>query len=411
MDQAAANSTVEEDSVSCIGQGLVSIYQVPELQQLTGIRSLCLHGNNLPRIEGIAHLSLLQDLNLSSNSITSISGLNALTGLTSLNLASNKLTAVAGLEGLSNLASLNLSYNYISNVSGLSALQGPLCKLRVLNLKHNQLLSLQNLAVLVGCINLKELHIQGNPVCAMPNHLQALMSVLPQVTQLDGQSAGQVMAEPYDAQMSQNYAAVQLYAFEQHQGQMHAPPHAAHAGPSTSYGSMLPADTPPNPRQLQPYQQQPAQGREQPGGYSSGGMQQFNHPYAQQGPAPHNQQSAQHAGPTVQAGHAMPTYEQAGAHSVMPQAQAQPRAPANWNAGGRRSKDAECMQATPEQPAAVQQEQAKQVSEPASYQAAPRPPAVDAASQTNDYTPALRKLQLEAAELRLQLSKVTGEDA
>lgn len=161
-------------SVSCIGQGLVSISQVPDLHRLTSLRSLCLHGNNITRIEGLQQLAGLADLNLSSNAIDAIdpSALRGLSSLTSLNLASNRLQSISGLDGLSSLEVLNLSYNYLTSLSGLSALQGPRCALRQLNIKHNQLSTLQSFSVLVGCINLRWLQVAGNPVCQLPNCLQ-----------------------------------------------------------------------------------------------------------------------------------------------------------------------------------------------------------------------------------------------
>ena len=168
-------------SVSHIGEGLTSILEVPELLQLTALRTLCLHGNNIERIEGVQQLAGLQDLNLSSNCLTYIENLGGLTSLTSINLASNKLFEVAGLEGLRHLTHLNLSYNNLTSLSGLAALHGPHGQLRSLDVRHNQIESLPQFSVLVGCINLRELSIMGNPVGTTPNHRQVLLSVVPQV--------------------------------------------------------------------------------------------------------------------------------------------------------------------------------------------------------------------------------------
>ena len=159
-------------SVSHIGEGLSSCAHVPGLLSMTSLRSLCLHGNNITRIEAIQQLHGLQDLNLSSNCITSIENLGGLSSLTSINLASNRLMHVTGLDGLASLTSLNLSYNGLTSISGLTALHGPHCKLKSLDLRHNQLESLQAFSVLVGCINLRDLSIAGNPVTSVPNHQQ-----------------------------------------------------------------------------------------------------------------------------------------------------------------------------------------------------------------------------------------------
>ncbi|KXZ43849.1 hypothetical protein GPECTOR_79g128 [Gonium pectorale] len=206
----------QDASLSCIGQGLLAIGQVPELPRLSNLQSLCLHGNNITRVEGLQHLTNLVDLNLSSNALASIDpgSLRALSRLTSLNLASNRLQTVQGLNGLSNLEQLNLSYNYITSLGGLSVLQGPLSKLRVLNLKHNQLSSLQAFSVLVGCMSLRWLQVAGNPVCQLPNYMQALVTVLSQVTRLDALSSAEALSSPYDAQAAQQFAAMRLKSFE-----------------------------------------------------------------------------------------------------------------------------------------------------------------------------------------------------
>lgn len=184
--EASARDSLDleaEVSVSCVGRGFVSIAQVPDLHRLTNLRRLCLHGNNIAHIDGLTGLTALVDLNLSSNAVSAIDAgaLRGLTRLTSLNLASNRLQTVTGLDGLSNLETLNLSFNYITSIAGLAALAGPLCKLKNLNLKQNQLHNLQAFSVLVGCMGLRWLQVAGNPVCSLPNYAQALASVLSQV--------------------------------------------------------------------------------------------------------------------------------------------------------------------------------------------------------------------------------------
>lgn len=454
MDNPAID---DDEAYSCIGRGLISPYQVSELQQLTGLRSLCLHGNNLPRIEGISQLVLLEDLNLSSNAITSISGLDGLAHLTSLNLASNKLTVIAGLEGLSNLSTLNVSYNYVSSIAGLSALQGPLCKLRSLSLKHNQLVSLQSLAVLVGCIQLRELQIQGNPLCGMPNHLQALLSVLPQVTSLDGLNSHAAMAAPFDSQAAQGYATLQLMAFEHQapssvqQPQQHTPPGTmqgvrspAYAWPAVPYGGVLhppgmqgmanadmPTHSPPpNAQRQAPHAGQPLQGHGHLAQVQQGQapsympqQQQLQHPQQQQlvydqGPGPPAQlipairaTSRNHSSQPSTIAPSQPQQQQQQHHYQLQQqdylqhqqqqqdysSDPSLKDTSNLHQGpvDQHKRDCGCQQ--------PRDETAPKDQRPA------KPAYVDAGTQANEYLPALRKLQLEAAELRLQLSRVTGE--
>lgn len=63
------------DAVSRIGEGLISCHDVIELQQFPGLRTVCLHGNLITRIEGLQRLARLTNLNLSSNSIMAIENL------------------------------------------------------------------------------------------------------------------------------------------------------------------------------------------------------------------------------------------------------------------------------------------------------------------------------------------------
>lgn len=65
--------------------------------------------------------------------------------------------------------------------------------------------------------------------------------------------------------------------------------------------------------------------------------------------------------------------------------------------------------AVPHAPAWEHKQWADDASSRAARQA--RPIGVDAGTQANEFLPQLRKLQLEAAELRLQLSRVTGMQA
>ncbi|PNH07526.1 Leucine-rich repeat and coiled-coil domain-containing protein 1 [Tetrabaena socialis] len=340
----AAEAAEVEDSLSCIGQGLLSVAQVPNIHRLTGLRSLCLHGNNIAQLEGLQALTSLVDLNLSSNAVASIDpgSLRGLTLLTSLNLAGNRLQAVQGLDGLSSLEHLNLSYNYITSLGGLSALQGPRCQLRQLNLKHNQLHQLQGFSVLVGCISLRWLQVEGNPVCQLPNCLQALASVLPHVARLDSMSSAEALAAPYDVQAAQQYASIQLQSFEP------LPP-----APSPMAAAAAAPPPPPAALQQRPQQQPP------------------------RAAAPQAQMQHWKGGPG-----------QAGA----------PRASEEGFASGT----ADVLPASDQRqvPLSQQQQQPARVAKIIS---------AEAAAQTSEYTPLVRRVQAEAAEVRQQLGKMTDE--
>lgn len=411
----------QQESASCIGQGLTSCLQVPELYRLHGLRSLCLHGNNISRIEGLGHLAgTLLDLNLSSNSLASLDGLAGLTALTSLNLASNKLLSLQGLPSLASLSSLNVSYNFLTSIAGLAALQAPAGRLRVLNLRHNQLGSLQAVSVLAGCVYLRELHVAGNPMCQLPSYAQAIVSVLPALAQLDGQAAADVMGAPFDVQAAQQYAAARLHAYEAPPTPYVLAPPAPAFAPVTASGGAQPLQP-----LLPPTHQQPA------GSAASG--------------------SGGAAIPAVAAASHAPA---ASPVRAAQQPQHQPR-PANRQAGGRRQRTAagggEAGGDSSDTPDPLQPPMATSPhSQPHPHRgedagdATPAPPSdlyplpdqqhpaslprnnphpqqqqqqqplrikvflTDAAAQTSEYTPLARRLQAEALELRQQLSRLTG---
>ena len=212
------------EAISRIGEGINSILDVAEISQITSLRSLCLHGNNITCIEAIQHLHGLRDLNLSSNCISSIKNLsvgNICSSLTSVNLASNKLVDLEGLGCLPNLTYLNLSYNHLTSISSLADFQSSQDRggkdqhpegslLRTLDLRHNRLETLPSLSVLVGCLELRELSVFGNPMCAAPNYRKVLLGVIPQVITLDGSNTATVMQEKVDLASAQLFAVTKL---------------------------------------------------------------------------------------------------------------------------------------------------------------------------------------------------------
>lgn len=109
--------------ISQIGAGIQSLKQFASGLSSRHIQTLCMHANQISRIEGLQGLPGLREANLSSNAISRLEGLQALTALSSLNVASNRISSIDTLEKLPGLEHLNLSYNSIAHLSGLSALQ------------------------------------------------------------------------------------------------------------------------------------------------------------------------------------------------------------------------------------------------------------------------------------------------
>ena len=93
--------------------------------------------------------------------------------------------------------------------------QGHGCALAKLDLRDNQVASLQELAVLAGCPALRELLLQGGPgnaACDVPCYCLAVAAALPQLTHLDGQPLERGDASA--GATAQYVAAMQLQAFQ-----------------------------------------------------------------------------------------------------------------------------------------------------------------------------------------------------
>jgi hypothetical protein len=405
---SAATGSDDEEDVSCVAAGLVSIGQVPRLASLTGLKRLCLHGNSITRVDSLSGLCALLELNLSSNAIANIepTSLRGLSRLTSLDLASNRLHAVQGLEGLSSLANVNLSYNYLTSIAGLSALAGPSNSLKQLNLRYNQLQQLQSFSVLVGCVGLRWLQVAGNPVCALPNSTQALASVLAHVTRFDALTSAEVLAAPFDVQAAQQYAALRLQSYEP----------SAFAAAASRSGSPPRAATGP---------------ASAPAAASSSGVGHTSHAVYPQRPAVGRHERPPHLDP----GEARPSGPAQGPGDPTPGAQAGSRAHANRPPHGPSPQDGPHGQSQPpagdrEQPGPWSagdvpggwdvQPPADQFSAKAPGDASspgglavPRQRLVkvllsDAAAQTSEYTPLVARLQAEVANLRQQLDALAG---
>ena len=232
----------QEDALSRVGGGLTSMQQVPELFSCQSLRTICLHGNNISVIEALSHLPALVELNLSSNCIYSLHNIGSLSALTSLNLASNRLSSLEGLGGLVRLARLNVAHNFIDSLAGLATLQGTSCQLTQLDIRNNQLESLQDLTVLAGCQSLVTLSLAGgtpgNPCCHTSNSRVAFALAFPKVQILDGlplqperQSAS---ARQLSSVLPQTLASLQLSACTP-TAALHSAGHLADASDSFLY--------------------------------------------------------------------------------------------------------------------------------------------------------------------------------
>ena len=116
---------------------------------------------------GIRQCINLMHLNLSHNRINRIRGLSSCVELVFLDLSNNEIPKVEGLRGLVMLERLDLSANKISTLVGINDLQG--------------LPRLRGLSFQTFGFN------DTNPICRDGDYRSNLLSLLPQITSLDGQ--------------------------------------------------------------------------------------------------------------------------------------------------------------------------------------------------------------------------------
>ena len=96
---------------------LTSVKQIARLRDFTQLRVLCLHGNALTNLDGLAGVSLyrLTSLDVSSNRVQALSHLHELGSLRRLDVSCNALTTLDGLAGLYALETLIADFNAITN--------------------------------------------------------------------------------------------------------------------------------------------------------------------------------------------------------------------------------------------------------------------------------------------------------
>ncbi|XP_074067789.1 centriolin isoform X2 [Macrotis lagotis] len=171
--------------VRYITEGLIK--KISKKENLTLVKSLNLSlskycGKKFKYIENLEKCNKLEVLNLSYNLIGKIEKLDKHLKLRELNLSYNKIRKIEGLEHMQNLQKLNLEGNEIDHIPLWFGKK--LKSLRVLNLKSNQLSSLQEVSKLKSLSDLSSLVLEGNPVAELPHyhlytifHLRSLESL------------------------------------------------------------------------------------------------------------------------------------------------------------------------------------------------------------------------------------------
>ena len=128
---------------------------------LSTLKEITLHQFEIERIELIDNVCReLQILYLQNNVISKIENLSRLVELAYLQLALNNISVIENLEHCEALSKLDLTCNFVEDPSCVASLQAN--------------------------TNLRSLFLVGNPLAAYPMYREYILSLLPQLTVLDG---------------------------------------------------------------------------------------------------------------------------------------------------------------------------------------------------------------------------------
>ena len=163
------------------------IRKVSKQNNVSRIHSLNLNNlrdKKIRYIENLQTLINLEHLDLSNNLIEKIDGLRTLKKLKSLSLANNFISTIINLEELSSLETLDLHHNQIHTLPIWFGRK--LIALKMLNLSQNQIASFDQIARLRTLYELREVHLQGNPIEQHEHYRLLVISYIPSLERLDG---------------------------------------------------------------------------------------------------------------------------------------------------------------------------------------------------------------------------------
>ena len=98
-----------------------------------------------------------------------------------LNLRGSQISDISILSELISLENISLSANQIKDISVFKKLKN----IRELYLKDNQINDFAQFENLKNCKKLEKLAIKGNPIATIPNYIQKIVEILPQLKKLD----------------------------------------------------------------------------------------------------------------------------------------------------------------------------------------------------------------------------------
>ena len=164
-----------------------AVASLEPLSGLAGLQALIASDNRIATCDGVPGLTGLNTLVLSRNRLETLSaGVARLQNLQKLNLAENAFRAVP--ECVGSLALLTELRMHANKIVAIPPFLANLRALRLLDLGKNCIARIEDLQVLRGLTQLRQLNLAGNPVAAHPDYVTTIIGLLPDLQVLDGVS-------------------------------------------------------------------------------------------------------------------------------------------------------------------------------------------------------------------------------
>ncbi|XP_038667734.1 leucine-rich repeat and guanylate kinase domain-containing protein [Scyliorhinus canicula] len=197
--------------------------------QLTGMKELSnyrflfklnLDNNQIQAIEGLKNCISLRYLSLAENMICEVQGLHNLP-IKLLCLRGNKITNVKGLAQMGRLHKLDLSDNRIESLKGLEDHD----LLETISLEKNQIRDLNEIKHMQNLPLLRVLNLLWNPIQEYPDYLFWILFMVQKLTELDYKkvkATDKVLAinkynPPVEVVAASDHMTHIMYGFQQHQ--------------------------------------------------------------------------------------------------------------------------------------------------------------------------------------------------
>ncbi|XP_070574046.1 geranylgeranyl transferase type-2 subunit alpha-like [Ptychodera flava] len=148
------------------------------LQYYRDLRSKFIIENTISRMS----TSDTREINLCNKDLSCLYHTDHMILETAVDVSANQLSALRHCFMLQAVQKLKADDNKINNIGDVINLP----MLQELSIQNNCLTTMEDLSALTSCNNLSVLHLQGNPVCEVPDFNGKVKTLLPQLQQLNG---------------------------------------------------------------------------------------------------------------------------------------------------------------------------------------------------------------------------------